>query len=508
MRLSEASVVIRPRTSWEAMDLGVLMAQEYRLLLMGSWAMVTLPIFILLTVLLWRYPSMAMFVFWWLKPAFDRLPLYILSKALFGETPSFRQAVRQWPRLLKGQLLASLTWRRLSLSRSFVMPVSQLEGLDGDARQKRLGVLLQRNAGAARWLTTIGVHMEIGLWFGCMALFYLFIPQQLELDWDWQRLALASGSEGLWLEHLSNAFYALILVFWEPIYVACGFSLYLNRRTVLEAWDLELVFRRLRQRLSSVAPLLLVAALMLVPFIHPAMAEEPAPARQVTTQAASQSIKTLLDNPPFKNPETVTRYRFGDEKNAAPPKVKGDGKLPAWLQALLDRLNRDTFKNAALGLEVLLWSLLAAGLALVVWRYREWLHTFVSRRGPAKAKTAKAAPAQLFGLALGSDTLPDDIASTAEQLWPTHPREALGLLYRGLLNRLLHDFNLPLKSADTEGQVLERIHLLQQPQLLAFSDALTHHWQNLAYGHRLPPALVHQQLCRDWRALFSTGAAQ
>lgn len=508
MRLSEASVVIRPRTSWEAMDLGVLMAQEYRLLLMSSWAMVTLPIFILLTVLLWRYPSMAMFVFWWLKPAFDRLPLYILSKALFGETPSLKQAVRQWPRLLKGQLLASLTWRRLSLSRSFVMPVSQLEGLDGDARQKRLGVLLQRNAGAARWLTTIGVHMEIGLWFGCMALFYLFIPQQLELDWDWQRLALASGSEGLWLEHLSNAFYALILVFWEPIYVACGFSLYLNRRTVLEAWDLELVFRRLRQRLTSVAPLLLVAVLMLVPFSHPAMADEPEPAKQVTPQAAGQSIKMLLDSPPFKNPETVTRYRFGDEKNVAKSKVKGDGKLPAWLQALLDRLNRDTFKNAALGLEVLLWSLLAAGLALVVWRYREWLHTFVSRRGPAKAKTAKAAPAQLFGLALGSDTLPDDIASTAEQLWPTHPREALGLLYRGLLNRLLHDFNLPLKSADTEGQVLERIHRLQQPQLLAFSDALTHHWQNLAYGHRLPPALVHQQLCRDWRALFSTGAAQ
>ena len=114
----------------------------------------------------------------------------------------------------------------------------------------------------------------------------------------------------------------------------------------------------------------------------------------------------------------------------------------------------------------------------------------------------------MFGLALGSETLPDDIASTAEQLWSTHPREALGLLYRGLLNRLLHDFNLPLKSADTEGQVLERIHELQQPQLLAFSDALTHHWQNLAYGHRLPPALVQQQLCRDWRALFSTGAAQ
>jgi hypothetical protein len=508
MRLSDASVVIRPRTPWEAMDLGVLMAREHRLLLMTSWAMVTLPIFIVLTALLWNYPSTAMFLFWWLKPAFDRLPLYILSTALFGETPSLKQAVRHWPRLLKGQLLASLTWRRFSLSRSFVMPVSQLEGLDGQARQRRLGVLLQRNAGAARWLTTIGVHLEIGLWFGCMALFYLFIPQQLELDWDWQRLALATGSEGLWLEHLGNAFYALILVFWEPIYVACGFSLYLNRRTVLEAWDLELVFRRLRQRLSSIVPLLLMAGLMLLPFSRPAMADAPESPRQVTTQAASQSIKTLLDTPPFKNQETVTRYRFGDDPPTAKHKARGDGKLPAWLQSLLDTFNSNTFKHAAFGLEILLWSLLAGCVALLVWHYRDWLRTFVSRHGSLKPNVAKPAPTHLFGLELGTDTLPDDVASAAEELWLTQPREALGLLYRGLLNRLLHDFNLPLKSADTEGQVLKRVHQLQQPQLLAFSDELTHHWQNLAYGHRLPPTWVQQQLCRDWRALFSPGATQ
>lgn len=505
MRLSDASVVIRPRSSWEAMDLGVLMAREHRVLLMSSWALVTLPVFALLTVLLWKYPSTAMFLFWWLKPAFDRLPLYILSKALFGETPSLKQAVRQWPRLLKGQLLASLTWRRLSLSRSFALPVSQLEGLDGQARQKRLGVLQQRNAGAARWLTTIGVHLEIGLWFGCMALFYLFIPQQLEMDWDWQRLALSTSSQGLWLEHLGNAFYALILVFWEPIYVACGFSLYLNRRTVLEAWDLELVFRRLRQRLSSVAPLmLLVVGLMLLPLSSPVMADVSTPPKPLSTQDASQSIKSLLDEPPFKNPETVTRYRFGEDKPAVKNDTQRDGKLPAWLQALLDNLNSDTFKHIALGLEVVLWSLLVGGLTLLVWRYRDWLRTFVRRRESRQPKTLKPLPTQLFGLELGAETLPEDIASTAEQLWATQPREALGLLYRGLLSRLLHDFNLPLKSADTEGQVLQRVHQLQQPQLLAFSDELTRHWQNLAYGHRLPPSSTQQKLCSDWRSLFSS----
>ncbi len=509
MRLTDASVVIRPRTSWEAMDLGVLLAREHRAVLMGSWALVSLPVFLLLTSLLWQYPSYALFLFWWLKPAFERLPLYILSKALFGETPSLKQAARQWPRLLRGQLFASLTWRRLSLSRSFMLPVSQLEGLDGPVRQQRLGILQQRNAGAARWLTIIGVHMEIGLWFGCMALFYLFIPEQVELQWDWQRLVLATGPQGLWLEHLSNAFYALVLVFWEPIYVACGFSLYLNRRTVLEAWDLELVFRRLRQRLSGVAPLLLlVVGLTLVQPSPSALADQTAEPKPLGTQAASQSIKALLEKPPFKNPQTVTRYRFGEEKPATPRKAHGDGKLPAWLQQLLDNLNSNTFRHVAQGLEILLWSVVIGGLALVVWRYREWLRTFVSRRRRPQPITARPAPAQLFGLELGVETLPDDIASAAEQLWPTRPREALGLLYRGLLSRLLHEFDLPLKSADTEGQVLERVHQLQQPQLLAFSRELTAHWQNLAYGHRLPPGTAQQKLCSDWRALFSSGASQ
>ncbi|NMX61052.1 DUF4129 domain-containing protein [Pseudomonas sp. WS 5079] len=509
MRLSDASVVIRPRSSWEAMDLGVLLAREHRVLLMSSWALVSLPIFILISVVLWDYPSVAVLVFWWLKPAFERLPLYILSKALFGETPTLKQALRQWPRLLKGQLLASLTWRRFSLSRSFAMPVMQLEGLGGLARQQRLGVLLQRNAGAARWLTLIGMHLETALWIGLMALFYLFLPQQVELDWDWQQLALASSQDWLWLEHLSNAFYALILVFWEPIYVACGFSLYLNRRTVLEAWDLELVFRRLRQRLgSAVAALLLAVGLLVIAPTPQAMANPPVDSKPLSAPQASQSIKRLLEQPPFKNPQTVTRYRFGEDKSSSNAKSPGGAHLPAWLKSLLDNLNSDTFKPLALVMEVLLWGLLIAGIALVAWRYRDWLHAFVSRRRVQRPKAVQPVPSQLFGLDMGVQTLPEDIAGAAEQLWATQPREALGLLYRGLLSRLLHDFHLPLKNADTEGQVLERVRHLQQPQLLAFSDDLTRHWQNLAYGHRIPPALAQQQLCAGWRSLFDSEAAR
>ncbi|MDI2140925.1 MULTISPECIES: DUF4129 domain-containing protein [unclassified Pseudomonas] len=514
MRLSDATVVIRPRTTWEAMDLGVRMSQQHRRLLMTSWAIVTLPLFLVLSLLFWDSPSLAVFIFWWLKPAYERLPLYILSKALFGETPTLKQALRQWPKLLKPQLLASLTWRRLSFSRSFLMPVVQLEGLGGLARQQRLRVLLQRNAGAAQWLTIIGVHLETALWIGLMVLFYLLLPQQIETDWDWQSLIFATDHQWRWLEHLTNAFYALILVIWEPIYVACGFSLYLNRRTELEAWDIELVFRRLRQRLNSSALGLLLVVCLLLPGVHSAWAADPATApdaprllnQPLTSQASRDSIKALLEQPPFKNKETVTRYRFGEDPATAEKNT--DGKVPHWLKTFLGWLNGQHLNGLAKAIEVLLWAVMIGALGWLIWRYREFLQTFVSRRPRLPERIKRPVPQQAFGLDLSKETLPDDIAASAEQLWQTQPRAALGLLYRALLSHLLHDFNLTLKPADTENEVLARIEHLQRPELLAYSRHLTGHWQNMAYGHRVPAAHLQQELCDGWRSLFGHGVAR
>lgn len=138
MRLTDASVAIRPRSAWEALDLGILLAHRHARLLMGSWALLTLPLFAVLSLLLWQHPTLAILIFWWLKPAFERLPLYILSHALFGDTPTLKQALRAYPALLRKQLPASLLWRRFSPTRSFDLPVLQLEGLAGEPRSQRL----------------------------------------------------------------------------------------------------------------------------------------------------------------------------------------------------------------------------------------------------------------------------------------------------------------------------------------------------------------------------------
>ncbi|WP_322978675.1 DUF4129 domain-containing protein [Pseudomonas sp. C11] len=521
MRLTEASLAIRPRSAWEALDLGVLMAQRHAGLLMASWALVTLPIFALLCAVLWQYPGWAMFLFWWLKPAYERLPLYILSHALFGNTPTLRQAVKAWPKLLKPQLLASLTWRRLSLTRSFDLPVLQLEGLSGQARSQRLVVLGQRDSGAATWLTVVGVHLETALMLGLSALFYLMLPQQIELNWSWQSLITPDSGEWLWLEHLSNAGYALLLIVWEPVYVACGFTLYLNRRTALEAWDIELVFRRLRQRLIGTAyALLLGCALLLGQPATTAWADDAAPAAQIdphgpeaprllkqplTSQAAHDSISKLLDEPPFQHRESVTRWRLGDDKKAEEPTEKEDGK--GFFEALekLGQLLKGLDTLAQI-FEVLLWGSLFALLVYILWRYRDWLQTFGERLGLPKKRRRIVVPTQMFGLEVAPESLPEDVASEAQRLWGSDPRAALGLLYRALLSRLLYDHRLALKASHTEGEVLRLVQNLNHQNLQGYSEQLTQHWQALAYGHRQPSTEQAQALCQGWRELFGLEA--
>ena len=51
-----------------------------------------------------------------------------------------------------------------------------------------------------------------------------------------------------WAQLLLLGLWWLSVSLLEPIYVAAGFGLYLHRRTQLEAWDVELVFRRLAAR--------------------------------------------------------------------------------------------------------------------------------------------------------------------------------------------------------------------------------------------------------------------
>jgi len=246
MDLKQIGIVARERTPWEALDLGILLARKWYGSLVVAWLLPSLVVFVVFSLLFQEWLWLGMMITWWLKPLWDRIPLFMASRALFGEIITVKGALRSLPGLSKKEWFAWLTWRRLSPTRAFDMPVTVLEGLTGEARQKRLQVLHIKTGSAATWLTIVCVHVELAIILGGIGLIYLFIPDEVDFS-----LWVFFESEARFAEILFNLMTYVAMVLVAPFYTLAGFALYISRRISLEGWDIELQFRQLANRQSS-----------------------------------------------------------------------------------------------------------------------------------------------------------------------------------------------------------------------------------------------------------------
>jgi len=250
------TVKIRTRAHWEAIDLGLALVQTYWRSLYAAWLAVVLPVVFLALTLTYLLNSndndyvYGMYLLWWLKPLYDRVLLHVLSRAVFGETVSWRGALRTIPGLLRHSgLFRALTWGRFSPKRSFKLPIWQLEGVKGQTRRRRLASL--KGDGAVR-LLFVCATFEVILMLGMLGLILMmlppeFVPSRPELFSDF----FTADKAPLWFKVIYSLIYLLAISIIEPFYVAAGFTLYLNRRTELEGWDIELGFRTLAARLEA-----------------------------------------------------------------------------------------------------------------------------------------------------------------------------------------------------------------------------------------------------------------
>ena len=232
------------------MDLGLRLLQANIGAIYKPWLLVVIPVCVLVHLALWFYPGWALVVVWWLNPLFAHIPLVILSRRLFGDTPTTRQSLRLTGNALRRDWFAWLTIRRFSLRRSFVMPVSVLEGLSGQALSQRISVLVaSKDGGDAIGLTAVCWGVVCAIVVSVMGLIELLHAPSAELLFDW-----FNRNSQYWLlqRHLLDG--SIILLAWlivEPLFVAAGFALYLNRRTTLEGWDIELGLRTMAARLAA-----------------------------------------------------------------------------------------------------------------------------------------------------------------------------------------------------------------------------------------------------------------
>ncbi|WP_193162943.1 DUF4129 domain-containing protein [Microbulbifer hainanensis] len=526
MDLNRLAVRARLRSPWESIDLGVALARRQWWPLFVVWLLPAALVFGATSVWLWDSPSLAIFLVWWLKPVYDRLPLFIASRTLFGESVSVAGALRQFPRQNLRDWFAWLTWRRLSPTRAFDMPVTLLEQSSGAARSARINVLHRKHASAATWLTVTGAHVEMFLSLALMALIYLFIPEQVEIDW---LPFLASGE--LWLQWALNGLYLLVMAAVAPFYIVSGFALYIGRRIELEAWDIEIQFRNLRQRhqrtekqsaRTVVAQLLLLCVLGLATMAPSGSVRAEAPR---TPEAARESVDQILSGDDFHRREKVDGWRLKDTE-------KQEDEFPEWMINFiewLESLGQDDDREdepssyGSLGpligglIELLLWGGAIALVLYLLWQFRDPLRQGLRLRRRPKAPP-KAAPETLFGLDVRRSSLPADVCAEVLRLWRAgDQRGGLGLLYRATLSHLIERYQFEFGDHLTESECAQLVSLRQQPAdggadedmrpvsgtLATFVQNLTAAWQQIAYAHRAPASARLEQLCGQWQEVFA-----
>lgn len=498
MQIERLTLAVRPRNPWEAMDLGVRMVQQWAKSLYRLWLLIFFPIILLSIAATWGNIEYTPLLIWWLKPLYDRVLLYFLSHAVFGEYPSVGQTLRALPSLwLNFPSLNALLFGRFDSLRSFSLPVTQLEGLRGKARRERLSVLKRKVASPAQTLTTIGIHLEGVIYFSGFALLYFMLPQH-NIDQAWLFVWLDLPESKI-MSILTLNFYCIAVAILEPFYVACGFALYLNRRTQLEAWDIELDFRRLIKRLqqAGLSIILLcvlgVSSFSLLPqSLHAAEIKPPPSAEQIKLE-----INQIMQQAEFSRHETISEWRAKTvDADKTADKIDPDEYSAEWLKHWL-RIQtwRDMLGNFAEVIRVLLWLVL---LGVFLYFVPRWLLARIPKLSPA------AHPEELsvfFFNEEGKVDFPKDIPQQVWARWLAgQHRAALSLLYRGALYHLQQEQGLAISRSMTEAECLSLVKTV--PDLYAYLANIVSIWQRFAYAHQSPPDADIEKLCAAWTEHF------
>jgi hypothetical protein len=505
MELERLKLALRHRSAWEAADLGLVLLRHGRGAVYRAWFATVLPFIALLYLMLWRWPLLPPLLAWWCKPLFDRVLLQVYAGTVFGEPPSVRQVWRALPGLvLRSGLGWSLTLGRFDAARSFHLPVAQLEGQRGRAAELRRRTLDRKARGCAVWLTVLCAHFSMFFQISLVLLIGFFWPVEAPFGLDWEDLL--QRDSGFWASLLPELCWLFGESLAEPFYVAAGFTLYLNRRSELEGWDIELGFRQLAQRHAAhtgsarraLAWLGLALGLGLV--LAEVPAESLAAPAPESASTAKQAIQAVLEDPAFG--KSVPDWEWRRRPEAAEDDDDQDRHRFFNTPSRLDKFLKNLAEWIALSLRALAYlaaALLAVALAVQLYRHRQaW-------RAPPKP--SRATPDSLFGLDLRPESLPANLADHAARLLAEGAGvQSLSLLYRGALAALVHTAQIDFQASDTEGDCRERVRGRIDPAAEDYFAELLDAWSLCAYAHSVPPTERLRDLCQRWPRHFAEPA--
>jgi len=236
-----------------------------------------------------------------------------------------------------------------------------------------------------------------------------------------------------------------------------------------------------RSRLKAFALTLLLTGLPI----------QAAPVGQAPTRSEiKNAIEAVKADPSLAPEKTIRSLRWVRRSDPEPTEPRGS------LQWLLDLMGW-----LAQSARVLVWVTVALLTGLLV----VFVLRLIKERSPSMGPGRKIIPTHVQDLDIRPESLPDNIGSAVRALWDSgDQRAALSLLYRGLLSRLVHVHNIPIRDSSTEGDTLELTATRMREDKRDYVTRLIRVWQHAVYGGRAPDSGALHGLCDEFAPALDT----
>jgi hypothetical protein len=241
-----------------------------------------------------------------------------------------------------------------------------------------------------------------------------------------------------------------------------------------------------------------LALLLLLVLATPSWAD----ARPVTQREIDHAVEALRKDPNLATKETVRTLRWDSKPDDEKKKEKKDRRSfewPKWIGWL-----GDAFGWIGETSRMLMWVVIGVLAALLAY--------FVVRMFAGQRLTSGARrfvpPTHVQDLDIRPESLPPSIGAAARALWDRgEQRAALALLYRGLLSRLAHVHEVPIRDSSTEGDCLTLAARKVDAARLDYATRLIRTWQRAIYGGLSIDTPTVHELCAQFDTRFPQAQA-
>jgi hypothetical protein len=209
-----------------------------------------------------------------------------------------------------------------------------------------------------------------------------------------------------------------------------------------------------------------------------------------TTEEVAKAVETVKKDPNLaaeKSVRTLTWKDWDGKSDEEKNPERKPSRWPSWLSWI-----PALFLWIGAASQMLMWLLIAALIGiLLLFIFRLVRDTRMDTRG-----SKFIAPTHVQDLDIRPESLPPDIGAAARALWDrAEHRAALALLYRGLLSRLAHVHEVPIRDSSTEGDCVTLAERRLDTVRVAYIKQLVRVWQRFSYGAIAIEDSVAHELC-------------